>query len=336
MKSFVSLLLLLPFADALGSAFCGRIANTNSGSIGLSCQDTGAVIASIDFASYGTPTGACGSFKSGACESKTSMSVVNGTCFNKASCKIVRLNCRLYHIKLVNSRTLLPCGVSQVPWTNVFGDPCAGTYKYLDIQARCTSGTGTAINSGPTPPPPGPAPAPGPDPGSKTCVSVSSGSPAICLLQLGPLLLGISLLLGGCTGSTPFVCGDVSRCCPGKALSHECHDGLVHGCECIYEPTPAPVPAPGPCTQVSSGTDMRPMQCCAHLTSLCVPLQAHVVAQRRLFVLMYRDAALAARLFERIATLPSCLDASARTPPGLMADKTHKLRARTEVNILFV
>lgn len=207
MKSFVSLLLLLPFADALGSAFCGRIANTNSGSIDLSCQDTGAVIASIDFASYGTPTGACGSFKSGACESKTSMSVVNGTCFNKASCKIV-------------------------PWTNVFGDPCAGTYKYLDIQARCTSGTGTAINSGPTPPPPGPAPAPGPDPGSKTCVSVSSG---------------------GCTGSTPFVCGDVSRCCPGKALSHECHDGLVHGCECIYEPTPAPVPAPGPCTQVSSG-----------------------------------------------------------------------------------
>jgi hypothetical protein len=36
---------------------------------------------------------------------------------------------------------------------------------------------------------------------------------AIFLLQLGPLLLGISLLLGGCTGSidryTPFVCDDV-------------------------------------------------------------------------------------------------------------------------------
>jgi hypothetical protein len=104
MKSFVSLLLLLPFADALGSAFCGRIANTNNGSIDLSCQDTGAVIASIDFASYGTPTGACGSFKAGACESKTSMSVVNGTCFNKASCKIVRLTCN-YRQKLIRERS---------------------------------------------------------------------------------------------------------------------------------------------------------------------------------------------------------------------------------------
>ncbi len=70
----------------------------------------GGVITSINFASYGTPTGTCGSFVLGACNATTSKTVVEGYALGK------------------NSVT--------IPATNtVFGDPCVGTYKRLYVQA---------------------------------------------------------------------------------------------------------------------------------------------------------------------------------------------------------
>jgi hypothetical protein len=73
---------------------------------------SGEVVRSVDFASYGTPAGACGSFAGGACNAATSSSVVTTACLGKASC--------------------------TVPATNAkFGDPCSGTYKGLAIQVGC-------------------------------------------------------------------------------------------------------------------------------------------------------------------------------------------------------
>lgn len=66
---------------------------------------------SVDFASYGTPTGTCGNFAIGPCHATTSQSVVEG-------------------YLLGNRETV------SIPATNaVFGDPCGGTFKRLYVQA---------------------------------------------------------------------------------------------------------------------------------------------------------------------------------------------------------
>ena len=71
-----------------------------------------AFVRSIDFASYGTPTGSCGAFSKGSCDSSYSMSVVTNKCLHKATCAVSAQN-------------------------SVFGDPCPGTPKHLYIQATC-------------------------------------------------------------------------------------------------------------------------------------------------------------------------------------------------------
>ena len=69
----------------------------------LTCP-AGRTILSIAFASYGTPTGMCGSYVTSSCHSTTSVSVVNTACVGQNSC--------------------------TVPATNAnFGDPCVGTVK---------------------------------------------------------------------------------------------------------------------------------------------------------------------------------------------------------------
>ncbi|GAB4094174.1 HYR domain-containing protein [Flaviaesturariibacter terrae] len=71
----------------------------------------GTLIDRIDFASYGTPTGNCGSFSYGWCHSSISQSKVEGLALGRNS--------------------------ASIPATNsVFGDPCGGTVKNLRIQAH--------------------------------------------------------------------------------------------------------------------------------------------------------------------------------------------------------
>ena len=77
----------------------------------LKCP-SGQVVKSIVFASYGTPTGSCGAFKTSSCNASTSKSVVEAACLGKASCAVGAAN-------------------------SVFGDPCAGIGKKLRIQAVC-------------------------------------------------------------------------------------------------------------------------------------------------------------------------------------------------------
>ncbi|MBA3899945.1 MAG: HYR domain-containing protein, partial [Bacteroidetes bacterium] len=70
----------------------------------------GAVITSIDFASYGNPNGSCGNFTQGWCHAANSVSIVSNLALNKNTVTIQALN-------------------------SLFGDPCGGTVKRLYVQA---------------------------------------------------------------------------------------------------------------------------------------------------------------------------------------------------------
>ena len=63
----------------------------------------------VEFSSYGTPTGQCGQFKVGECNSKTSLAVVTALCVGKNNCTIA-----------ANTET--------------FGDPCQGKTKQFAVQ----------------------------------------------------------------------------------------------------------------------------------------------------------------------------------------------------------
>jgi hypothetical protein len=85
-----------------------------SGSASLACP-AGEVISGVDFASYGTPQGACGGFSKGSCDAANSSQVLTSACVGKASCVVQADNA-------------------------TFGDACSGTYKNLDVQVRCVPG----------------------------------------------------------------------------------------------------------------------------------------------------------------------------------------------------
>jgi hypothetical protein len=74
----------------------------------------GKVFTSVEFASYGTPTGTCGAFAIGGCHATNSVSVVSGYLIGNG-------------------------GTINIPATNsLFTDPCSGTPKSLYIQATAT------------------------------------------------------------------------------------------------------------------------------------------------------------------------------------------------------
>ena len=76
---------------------CGNVEQNFS--ITLSCRRGGGIIRKVDFASYGTATGACGQMKQGACHASSSVDVVQQVCIGQQEC--------------------------IVPATNdLFGDPC--------------------------------------------------------------------------------------------------------------------------------------------------------------------------------------------------------------------
>jgi serine/threonine-protein kinase len=101
-------------------AVCGSVAE--GASLTLACP-SGQTIASVDFASYGTPAGSCGTFSDGSCNASTSLSVVQAACVGKSSC--------------------------SVPANNAtFGDPCRGTDKTLSAQVTCSGGSGGSGGTG--------------------------------------------------------------------------------------------------------------------------------------------------------------------------------------------
>ncbi|XP_057850340.2 beta-galactosidase 2 isoform X2 [Cryptomeria japonica] len=75
---------------------------------------TGQKISAIKFASYGTPSGECGSFQKGVCHARTSFAVVNKKCVGLRTCS-------------------LPVS------SELFGgDPCPQVQKSIAIQAVCS------------------------------------------------------------------------------------------------------------------------------------------------------------------------------------------------------
>jgi hypothetical protein len=95
--------------------FCGTVLNLET--LNLQCVEPTATISQIQFASYGTPTGTCGSYQVGSCNAANSTSIVQSYCIGKNSCSVPAT-------------------------TPIFGDPCYGTVKNLVVQAHCSSGGG--------------------------------------------------------------------------------------------------------------------------------------------------------------------------------------------------
>jgi hypothetical protein len=95
-----------------GTPICVSVSEGTSAT--LSCP-SGQVITSVQFASYGLPTGACPSFATGSCHASTSKTKVESLCLNKPSCTVSANNA-------------------------VFGDPCFGTVKMLAVAYSCSSG----------------------------------------------------------------------------------------------------------------------------------------------------------------------------------------------------
>ena len=105
--------------------FCGS--SGEGSNLQLQCDDAGATIDQIVFASFGNPSGSCPAMTKGSCSAPTSMSVVEAACVGRNNCSIAVSN------------------------QNFGGDPCAGTPKNLVVVAHCSSGGGSQPGGG-TPP----------------------------------------------------------------------------------------------------------------------------------------------------------------------------------------
>lgn len=89
----------------------------------LQCEDAGATIATIRYASFGTPSGTCPAFANGPCSAKASLSVVENACLGNRACTVNATN------------------------DEFGGDPCPGTSKQLIIVAHCSQGGGFQPNT---------------------------------------------------------------------------------------------------------------------------------------------------------------------------------------------
>lgn len=108
-----SLLLFIVFfsINLQAQTICGTAGE--GGTVTLTAP-AGNIITSIDFASYGTPNGSCGSFTIGGCHAANSVAICEAVFVGNNSASIGANN-------------------------SVFGDPCGGTVKRLYIQATYTS-----------------------------------------------------------------------------------------------------------------------------------------------------------------------------------------------------
>ena len=105
----------------VSSPFCAEVFNLDT--MTMYCASPGAAITTT-FASYGTPSGSCGSWVANAsCNTPNSLAIVQGFCDGKQSCSF-------------------PAD------TPTFGDPCYGTVKHLAIEATCSVGGGAQVKAG--------------------------------------------------------------------------------------------------------------------------------------------------------------------------------------------
>ena len=99
--------------------FCGSVVNLDT--LALACDAPGATIAAVQFASYGTPTGTCGSYAVGACNAANSTSIVESYCLGKPACSVPAT-------------------------TPIFGDPCYGTVRGVGAAGGGGGGAGARFH----------------------------------------------------------------------------------------------------------------------------------------------------------------------------------------------
>ena len=107
------------------SQFC--FSSHEGGTVSVACS-SGLIIAAVNFASYGTPTGTCGAYNTSSCHAPSSYSVVANVCIDQPTCSIDAKN-------------------------KVFGDPCDGDFKRLYVQVTCSdpSSSPTTVTPSATP-----------------------------------------------------------------------------------------------------------------------------------------------------------------------------------------
>ena len=106
MKKIFTLITLSVSVYSNAQTLCGTA--SEGGTVNLTAPP-GNTILSIDFASYGTPNGSCGSFTIGGCHAANSQSICQTAFVGHNSASINATN-------------------------GVFGDPCGGTLKRLYVQ----------------------------------------------------------------------------------------------------------------------------------------------------------------------------------------------------------
>ncbi|KAG6776519.1 hypothetical protein POTOM_020032 [Populus tomentosa] len=94
--------------------------NLHQAKVHLRCAP-GQSISAIKFASFGTPTGTCGSFQEGTCHAPNSHSVVEKECIGRESCMVAISN------------------------SNFGADPCPSKLKKLSVEAVCSTLCGVDI-----------------------------------------------------------------------------------------------------------------------------------------------------------------------------------------------
>ncbi|WP_424493590.1 hypothetical protein [Salinimicrobium sp. GXAS 041] len=110
------------YNNGIGPTVCGRVGE--NGTLNITAPE-GNIFTSVIFASYGTPTGTCGSFEKSTCHSTSSQSIVEKLLIGNNTATITANN-------------------------STFGDPCVGTVKELVVQATYKE-TVQTICSGETP-----------------------------------------------------------------------------------------------------------------------------------------------------------------------------------------
>ncbi|KAF3435751.1 hypothetical protein FNV43_RR22843 [Rhamnella rubrinervis] len=102
----------------------GQVEEAKKPNVSLHCSD-GYSIASIKFASYGTPSGSCGNFQHGTCHASSSLAVLEKNCIGQQKCLVT------------------------ISSSNFGEDPCPNVSKKLSVEAVCApvAATKTRPNS---------------------------------------------------------------------------------------------------------------------------------------------------------------------------------------------
>lgn len=119
MRIVLLLFVLLTSVKASPQVLCGTA--SEGGTVTLTAP-VGYVFITVEFASYGTPNGTCGSFTLGSCHSASSGSICSNAFVGHNSATVSATN-------------------------GIFGDPCGGTFKRLYVQARYDALVPLLLNS---------------------------------------------------------------------------------------------------------------------------------------------------------------------------------------------